>query len=305
MRRNPRYRWLLALTASLAALALVVASCGSREESSSDTGQGSKTLKIAYINWAEDVALSNLFKTVLEGKGYQVELQQLEVGPLYAGLARGNADLFLDAWLPTTHADYWSQYKNDLEDLGVWYDSATLNIAVPSYVQDVNSIEDLKGKGAEFNGAITGIDPGAGLMRLTKDAVIPDYGLGSEYELKSSSEAAMIAALQGAINKKEPIVVTSWHPHWLYNRFDVKDLKDPKGSLGEAEQLHSLGRKGFSKDFPELAQMIKKFKMDDEKLSSLTDAINKAGEGNELQATKQWAKDNQDWVDQFSSAVTG
>ncbi|MQA10008.1 MAG: glycine/betaine ABC transporter substrate-binding protein [Pseudonocardiaceae bacterium] len=284
---------------------MTATACGSREEAGSDTGQSSKTVKIAYINWAEDIAVTNLFKAALEEKGYKVQMQQLEVGPLYAGLAKGDADLFLDAWLPATHADYWAKYKNDMEDLGVWYDQATLNIAVPSYVNDVNSLADLKGKAGQFGGAITGIDPGAGLTRTTKDEVIPQYGLGGEYQLKTSSESAMLAALKGAIADKKPIVVTSWHPHWMYNRYDLKDLKDPKGALGEAEQIHSLGRKGFSKDFPELTKMVKQFKMDDAKLASLSDAINQAGEGNELKAAKDWAKQNKQYVDQLTSPIAG
>lgn len=306
MVRRRRYRWLVALAVGLLSFAMTATACGSREEAGSDTGQSSKTVNIAYINWAEDVAVSNLFKAVLEDPkfGYKVNLQQLEVGPLFAGMAKGDADLFLDAWLPATHADYWAKYKKDLEDLGTWYDQATLNIAVPSYVKDVNSLADLKGKAGQFGGEITGIDPGSGLMRTTNEAVVPDYGLGGEYQVKASSESAMLAALQGAIKEKKPIVVTSWHPHWMYSRYDLKDLKDPKGSLGEAEQIKSLGRKGFSKDFPELTKMVKQFKMDDAKLASLSDAIQKAGEGNELKAAKDWAKQNKEFVDQLTGSLS-
>ncbi|MBB5152645.1 glycine betaine ABC transporter substrate-binding protein [Saccharopolyspora phatthalungensis] len=79
-----------------------------------------------------------------------------------------------------------------LEDLNVWYDQATLNIAVPKYMTDVNSIADLKGKGPEFNGVITGIDPGAGLTRITKDNAIPAYGLGGEYTDNATRPAGLL-----------------------------------------------------------------------------------------------------------------
>ncbi len=48
----------------------------------------------------------------------------------------------------------------------------------------------------------------------------------------------MLAALDGAIADKKPIVVTLWHPHWAYAKYELKDLEDPKGTLGQAEQVN-------------------------------------------------------------------
>ncbi|MFC7342688.1 glycine betaine ABC transporter substrate-binding protein [Saccharopolyspora griseoalba] len=291
-----RHRRLTALFAVLAALVLVAASCGGRE---ADTGQESKQIKIGYIAWDEDIAVTYLFKHLLEDRGYQVNITELEAGPIYAGLAQGNPDLFLDAWLPATHADYWKQYGSQLEDLGVWYDQGTLNIAVPNYLTDINSIADLKGKGSMFGGKITGIDPGAGLSRTTKE-MLPQYGLEGEYQLQTSSTTAMLAALQKATDEQQPIVVTLWHPHWAYARYPIKDLQDPRGAMGEAEQLHAVGRQGFSQDFPEVTGMLKRFKLTDQQLASLENEINNAGKGQEQQAAKEWAEANPEVINSFA-----
>ena len=291
-----RFRRLTALLAALAALVMVAASCGQRE---ADTGQEAKQIKIGYIAWDEDIAVTYLFKQLLEDRGYKVDITELEAGPIYAGLAQGNPDLFLDGWLPATHADYWKQYGPKLEDLGTWYDQGTLNIAVPNYMTDVNTIADLKGKGGMVDGKITGIDPGAGLTRTTKE-MLPKLGLQGEYQLQTSSTTAMLAALQKATDAKQPIVVTLWHPHWAYARFPIKDLKDPTKAMGEAEQLHSIGRKGFSKDFPEVTEMVKKFKMTDQQLASLENEINNAGKGQEQQAAKKWADAHPDVIKSFA-----
>lgn len=297
-----KLRRLSALLAATLAVALVATGCGGRGEST-DTGQGAKTIKIGYIAWDEDIALSNLVKSQLEAKGYQVRLQQLDAAPLYAGLAKGDIDLFLDSWLPSTHADYWKQYQDKLQDLGVWYDNATLNLAVPKSVANVNSIEDLKANAAEFGGKITGIDPGAGETRIIQNNAIPRYGLNGSMTLQNSSSTAMLAALDSAVKGNQPIVVALWHPHWAYSRYPLKDLADPKGAMGTGEQIHSIGRQNFAKDFPGLAASLKNLKLDDTQLGSLEDAVQKAGDGNEETAAKQWADQHKSFVDQLFNGV--
>src|SRR5699024_11602785 len=100
------------------------------------------------------------------------------------------------------------------------------------------SVDDLKGHAELFDGKITGIESGAGETEIVKNELIPDYGFEDEYTLQTSSSPAMLAALAKAIDHQKPIVVTLWHPHWAYNKFDIKDLKDPNGAMGEPEKLH-------------------------------------------------------------------
>ncbi len=300
MGKHRRRRWFVALVAALSALALILAGCGGRQ-ASTGTGQQSRTINIGYISWDENVANAHLFKVLLERRGYRVNLVQLDAGPMYAGLAQGSVDLFQDAWLPSTHGDYWNQYKSRLQDLGIWYNQATLNLAVPNYVTGLNSIGDLKGRGAEFNGTITGIDPGAGETRIVKNNVIPAYGLAPEFQLSTSSSTAMLASLEKAYAARQPIVVTLWHPHWAYARYQLKDLADPKGALGAPEQLHSIGRQNFTRDFPDVTAMVRKFHLTDQQLSSLENAVVQAPKGQEDNAARQWADANPQVVGAFAN----
>jgi glycine betaine/proline transport system substrate-binding protein len=95
---------------------------------------------------------------------------------------------------------------------------------------------------------ITGIDPGAGIMKATA-AVIEDYEL-TDWKLVEGSGAAMTASLQKAYNKEEPIIITGWTPHWMFSKFDLKYLEDPKGTYGEAENIHTIARNGLAEDLP-------------------------------------------------------
>ena len=70
--------------------------------------------------------------------------------------------------LPKTHKTYWNKYKDEIVNLGRWYGGeATLGLAVPDYVE-AQSIEDLSEYRSEFGGEIVGIEPGSGIMRITK-----------------------------------------------------------------------------------------------------------------------------------------
>ncbi|MGE7602938.1 glycine betaine ABC transporter substrate-binding protein [Peribacillus sp. NPDC097675] len=93
---------------------------------------------------------------------------------------------------------------------------------------------------------IIGIDPGAGIMKSTNKAM-EDYKL-DDWTLVEGSSAAMTAELKKAYNKKEPIIITGWTPHWMFQSFDLKYLKDPKNSFGKDEDIHTITRKGLEKD---------------------------------------------------------
>src|SRR5690606_38785387 len=99
----------------------------------------------------------------------------------------------------------------------------------------------------ELDHKIIGIESGAGLTRTTKESVIPQYKLDKAgFTLVESSTTAMLAELDKAIKNNDEIVVTLWRPFWANATYNVKDLKDPKGALGQPENLHAIATKGFS-----------------------------------------------------------
>jgi glycine betaine/proline transport system substrate-binding protein len=194
---------------------------------------------------------------------YHVELVLLDIALQYNAVARGDLDLMLMAWLPNTHADYWTRVKNKVEDLGVLYEGARLGWVVPNYTQKavLRSIADLKKPDVirRLRGRIHGIDPGAGLMRLSKET-IKAYGL-DHYDLLASSGAGMTVALKRAVRRQKWIVVTGWRPHWMFGAFDLRFLEDPKGSLGGEESIHAIGRKGLAADHPKVAAFISRMRI--------------------------------------------
>ena len=298
MRRGKGLQRLMIGTAAMAAVGLTVAGCGGGN-SGGNSGGEKKEITIGYIAWDEDIAVSNLWKKVLEKKGYTVKMTQLDAAPLYAGLAKGDLDVFFDGWLPTTHETYWKRYGPKLNDLGAWYGPATLGLAVPNYVK-AQSIADLKSQASQFGNQIIGIEPGAGEMKAVKDKVMPAYGL-SGMKLVQSSTPAMLAQLQKSISQKKPVVVTLWKPHWAYSKYPIRDLKDPKGAWGAADKIHTITSKDFTSASPQALKWFKNFKMNDADLSKLEADIQDAGKGKEAQGVQKWMDANKDFVSKMTS----
>jgi len=300
-----------ALAALGVAAALTLAGCASDgaggtlemagKAPSHGTGSGDKgTITIGFLpSWTDGLSTAYLLQDQLGKMGYDVKMQTLsDAGPLYAGLSQGDVDIFPSAWPEVTQKAYMDTYAGSIDDLGTYYDNARLTIAVPTYT-DIDSIEQLNGNGSTFGGKIIGIEPGAGLTGQTQK-MMPEYGLDGEYQLVTSSTAAMLTELKSATEKKQDIAVTLWRPFWANSAFPVKDLKDPKGAMGKPEGLHFLGAQGFAKEHPDVARLIGKIKLDDAQYGSLEDTVvNEFGEGKEPQAIDDWIQKHGaefDWV---------
>ncbi|MCQ2996623.1 glycine betaine ABC transporter substrate-binding protein [Pseudomonas quasicaspiana] len=230
-----------------AALALAVSS----------TLAHAKEVSIGYVDgWSDSVATTNVAAVVIKQKlGYDVKLQAVAAGIMWQGVATGKLDMMLSAWLPVTHGEYLAKNKDNVVNYGANFKDAKIGLIVPEYVK-ANSIEDLK-TDASFKKKITGIDAGSGVMIKTDEA-IKAYGLDG-YKLQASSGAGMIAELTRAYGKKQSIVVTGWVPHWMFAKWKLKFLEDPKGVYGAAETVDSIGSKELATKAPEVVEFLKKF----------------------------------------------
>ena len=223
---------------------------------SAQASAAAKEVTIGYVDgWSDSVATTNVAAEVIKQKlGYDVKLQAVATGIMWQGVATGKLDAMLSAWLPVTHGEYWAKNKDKVVDYGPNFKDAKIGLIVPEYVQ-AKSVADLK-TDTTFKNKIVGIDAGSGVM-LKTDQAIKDYGL--DYKLQASSGAAMIAELTRAEEKKESIAVTGWVPHWMFAKWKLRFLEDPKGVYGAAETVNSIGSKELGTKAPEVAAFLKKF----------------------------------------------
>ncbi|NHM25573.1 glycine/betaine ABC transporter [Desulfofundulus sp. TPOSR] len=172
---------------------------------------------------------------------------------------------------------------------------ATLLVFLMAAVFGCTTGEKEAGQGTvkeKFNGEIIGIEPGAGIMKATEKA-IKEYSL--DYTLKDSSSAAMVAALKSAIESKKWIVVTGWTPHWMFARWDLKYLEDPKGVYGGEEHIATIARKGLQKDAPAAYQMLDAFYWQPSDMEAVMLDIN-VNKMDPDEAAQKWIRENEDKV---------
>src|ERR671914_418315 len=280
----------LVLVLAVAIAVFVAVGCGGGGGSAESEN---KTLTLGDIGWTESVAVTNLTKVVLEEDfGYQeVELKTLDVGLLFEGVAGGDLHAFMDVWIPN-HTQLLAEVENDVEHLEPWYEGqTTFGLAVPSYMEGVNSIADLNQSGAE---RIIGIEPGAIISTKIDEHVIPDYNLTLEHE--PSSTAAMLAEVEGLYKDKEPFVFPPWCPHPMCSQFDFRYLEDPKnsqGNLDEPAKISAIVNEDLPDDDPVAYAFINNLRLNDAELVALENAQAKEGE---VKGTQTWLKDNRDVV---------
>ncbi|TCJ15152.1 glycine betaine ABC transporter substrate-binding protein [Rubrobacter taiwanensis] len=265
---------------------------------------GGGTLTLGNIGWDENIALSNLTKVALEDEfGYSVELQTLDVGPLFQGVANGDLDAFQDVWMPN-HENYMAQVGDNVEMLDPWYESETrYGIAVPDYMEDIRSLEDLDQAGTD---QITGIEPGAAFHPHIREEVLPAYGLEDEIELVESSTPAMLAELERAYRNQEPIIFLAWSPHWMNAEYDFHYLEDPLGAqepFSNPSQLSTIVRADLQEDDPVAYAFLEAISMNEEEMNDLQAVIQEVNPDDPAEGARVWLEDNRDVVEPWIEAA--
>jgi glycine betaine/proline transport system substrate-binding protein len=240
-----------------------------------------ETVKIAYTSWSSSIAGAHVMQALLQEElGYRVELILSDADDMWQLVADGTADAMLSAWLPTTHEHYLQTYRDRLEDLGPNLVGARIGLVVPDIASGrqvgaqgkrarspitIESISDLPHNADVFHRNIVGIDPEAGIMARTREAMA-SYGL-DDFRLIEGSEQTMTELLAQAIRYKRQVVVTGWTPHWMFARWNLKFLDDPKGVYGTTEQIHTMVRPGLHDDMPAVYAILDRFSWTPEEAS--------------------------------------
>lgn len=260
------------------------------------------TLTIGTNNWSENIAVSHLWQQLLEQKGYDVELTSTGKSVIFSGLAQGDIDVSLEVWLPNGDAQYLKPYKDRIDVHDSWYEGAQDELVVPAYLDDIDTISDLKANAEQFSyqgkPTLIGIESGAAIAGETDDA-IEEYDL--PFRQLNSSGPAMIAALDEAYQNKAPIAVTLWQPHWAFAQYDLKALKDPKKVYGGGDDIKWMSRKDFDDGHPEITAMLDAWHMSHAQLADLMLSIENAGDPDK--GVEAWLANNRELVEQWLAAT--
>ena len=272
-------------------LAVVVgamaAGCGGSSPENQELNLGVAT------GWDENQVVANVTEILLEEElGYgEVQLTELELGPVFQGVGSGDLDAFQDMWLPN-HQAQLSEVENDVVQLSPWYEGETeFGIGVPTYMTNVNTIPDLNNTDLT---QIIGIEPGAVISEKIPDSVIPTYDLNQEYV--ESSTAGMLSEVDRLFNEEEEFAFTPWRPHWMNQKYSengermFKFLEDPEDALEELNDgatISTIVNEDLPDEDPVAYAFMENLRLTEEQVNEIEN-INPQDYG---EATRTWLED--------------
>ncbi|MCB5936856.1 glycine betaine ABC transporter substrate-binding protein [Caldibacillus thermoamylovorans] len=199
---------------------IFLAACGGNDdENVTDTGEVTE-ISIGLTPYDYATVAAYVTQVALEQEGYEVEIVEADVGVIYEALSRKDLDATIDVWDPHLHRDYIAKYGDSFEMVGPVMSNMLMGIAVPTYMEDIHTIEDVA------NNNFYSIEPGSGIG-LTTEEMVEVYEM-DEYTIQFSSTQAMLAQVEASINREKPIVFNAWRPHPMFVRYDIKMIEDPR-----------------------------------------------------------------------------
>ncbi|SFG25291.1 choline ABC transporter substrate-binding protein [Sulfitobacter dubius] len=281
--------------ATVAATSLAAAECN--EVTFSDVG------------WTDITATTAAASVVLDALGYDTETKILAVPVTYTSMASGDIDVFLGNWMPTMEGDI-AKYREEgsVDTVRANLEGAKYTLAVNKAAADmgIKTFADIAANADALEGEIYGIEPGNDGNRLIQSMIDENaFDLG-EFEVVESSEQGMLAQVQRATRKEEPVVFLGWEPHPMNANFDLTYLEGGDDYFGPdlgGATVYTNTRAGFVEECPNLGKFLNNLEFTLAMENEIMGAILDDGEKPE-EAAAAWIKANSDVLGTWLDGVT-
>ena len=221
-----------------------------------------RVVRFADIGWSDITATTAVASRILEGLGYAPTTQILSVPVTYVSLKNKDIDVFLGNWMPTMQADR-APYVADgsVDVVRANLEGAKYVLGVPTYTYDagLKTFSDIVAFKDRLNGKIYGIEPGNDGNRTVLGMIKGDVYGTKDFDLVESSEQGMLAEVDRAIRRHQPIVFLAWEPHPMNTKYAISYLDDPKEVFGAnqgAATIFTNVRAGYLADCPNVGKFL-------------------------------------------------
>jgi len=288
----------MTLKSALSALALLAAA----GQAQADCG----TVTFSDVGWTDITATTATTSLVLEALGYDTEIKVLSVPVTYISMAEGDIDVFLGNWMPTMEGDIAPYREAGTVDIvgdnlnGTAYTLAT-NAAGAAL--GIKTFADIAPNADALEGKIYGIEAGNDGNRIVMDLISADtFGL-SAVEMIESSEQGMLAQVDRASRKDEPVVFLGWAPHPMNSNFEVTYLTGGEEWFGSEGDVYTNTRAGYVNECPNVGALLKNLQFTLDMENQIMGAILDDGE-DANDAAAAWLKANPDAISPWLEGVT-
>jgi len=263
-------------------------------------------VRFSDVGWTDITATTAATSFVLEALGYDTSTDILSVPVTYASMAEGDIDVFLGNWMPTMEGDIATYREAGTVDTvrtnltGAKYTLATNAAGVAAGITDFASIV---AAADALDGKIYGIEAGNDGNRLIQDMIDGDvFGL-SDFEVVESSEQGMLAQVERAVDREEPVVFLGWEPHPMNANFELTYLPGGDDFFGPdlgGAIVATNTRAGYVGECPNVGQLLENLEFTLAMENEIMGAILNDGVDPE-DAAKAWLAAHSDtwiaWVD--------
>lgn len=262
-------------------------------------------IKLTLHDWTGQLITTNIMAAVLEEAGYNVELVQADYLAQFAGLETGDLDVAMEIWATTGQEALDAAVATgnvvNLGETGMlakeewWYplymkekcpglpDWKALNDCAAAF-----ATPDTAPKGRYLGGPVTwgGFD----------EERIAALGLNFEV-IHAGTDAAMFAELESAYQRKDPILLWIYAPHWAPQKYEGEWVEFPKYEPacytdpawgGNPDATHDCGKPfgpiwkagwaGLEGKWPGAAKAIKAFTIDNDTMGAMIAKVDLDGQ---------------------------
>ena len=261
------------------------------------------------VGWTDITATTAAASVVLDALGYETETKILSVPVTYTSMAGGDIDVFLGNWMPTMEADI-APYREagTVDTVRANLQGAKYTLAVNKAAADlgIGDFADIAAQADALEGKIYGIEPGNDGNRLIQSMIDGDaFGL-KDFEVVESSEQGMLAQVQRATRKGDPIVFLGWEPHPMNANFELTYLEGGDDFFGPdlgGATVYTNTRAGYVGECPNVGKLLENMEFSLAMENEIMGAILDDGEEPE-EAAAAWLKANSGVLDGWLAGVT-
>lgn len=321
--RLPRLSLALLLSAILVMVTLGVGCGGGAVEEK-------PTIRLIDGNWSSLLVENEILEQILnEQLDYPTEKILMAPSLGWPALAKGEADIALEIWLPNRQFEIDPLLEDGTIELVGQFFPGGMGWVVPRYViegdpergieamaPDLKDITDLEQYWQLFEspekpgfGELVGGSPG-----WQDDPM--DRSIIAGYELplwrSNQSEPIMMARMIAADKKGDPLLMYIWWPHWIFAVVDLVKLEAPdpwyEGAFsGEVVpvragyppiDIQKVVRVGLEDDAPDVYRLVTNWVLTEAEINALMERVDVAEEDVAAVAA-DWISQNQDKIDQW------
>ena len=261
------------------------------------------------VGWTDITATTAATTVVLDALGYETDIKILSVPVTYTSMAAGDIDVFLGNWMPTMEADI-APYR----EAGT-VDTVRANLGGAKYTLAVNKagadmgITDFASIAANaeaLDSKIYGIEPGNDGNRLIQSMIDDNAFDLADFEVVESSEQGMLAQVQRATRKEEPVVFLGWEPHPMNANFELTYLEGGDDFFGPdlgGATVYTNTRAGYVDECPNVGKLLNNLEFTLAMENEIMGAILDDGK-DPAEAAAEWIEANAGVLDTWLDGVT-